>query len=144
MRDVRDIREFSLADIAEYDRKHFLFERNAFLEPWIRQQNAKGRVLVENGSIRGYGVIRSCRRGYKIGPLFANDERATEDIFLSLVHTTYGEHIYLDVPEVNPRALHLAESYKMQKVFETARMYTAGDPGLPLQNIFGITSFELG
>jgi hypothetical protein len=29
-------------------------------------------------------------------------------------------------------------------VFETARMYTGGDPGLPLERIYGITTFELG
>jgi hypothetical protein len=32
----------------------------------------------------------------------------------------------------------------MEKTFETARMYTKGDPGLPLRNIFGVTTFELG
>jgi hypothetical protein len=29
-------------------------------------------------------------------------------------------------------------------VFETARMYRNGDPGLPVERIFGITTFELG
>jgi hypothetical protein len=29
-------------------------------------------------------------------------------------------------------------------VFETARMYTAGAPALPLHRLFGITTFELG
>ena len=29
-------------------------------------------------------------------------------------------------------------------VFETARMYRGGQPQLPLDRVFGVTSFELG
>ena len=50
----------------------------------------------------------------------------------------------LDTPEANPAAVALAERYGMTPVFETARMYRGGDPGLPAARIFGITSFELG
>jgi hypothetical protein len=32
----------------------------------------------------------------------------------------------------------------MKPVFETSRMYLKEDPGLPLANIFGITSFRGG
>jgi hypothetical protein len=32
----------------------------------------------------------------------------------------------------------------MKPIFVCQRMYLRGDPGLPLDNIFGITSFEAG
>ncbi|MBP2132144.1 hypothetical protein J2128_000065 [Methanomicrobium sp. W14] len=32
----------------------------------------------------------------------------------------------------------------MSEVFVTARMYTKEVPKLPLKNIFGVTSFEMG
>ena len=51
---------------------------------------------------------------------------------------------YLDIPEVNPHAKELAEKYGLQKVFETARMYTKQTPSLPLDKIYGVTTFELG
>jgi hypothetical protein len=35
-------------------------------------------------------------------------------------------------------------AYAMSPVFETARMYKGAAPKLPLERIFGITSFELG
>jgi hypothetical protein len=50
----------------------------------------------------------------------------------------------LDIPEVNSEAKELVERYNMKKVFETARMYKGEDPQLPVQNIFGVTTFELG
>jgi len=36
------------------------------------------------------------------------------------------------------------ERHGMQKVFETARMYTGQPPAVPIGCIFGVTSFELG
>jgi hypothetical protein len=55
-----------------------------------------------------------------------------------------GSEVYLDIPEPNAEAIALAEMYGMQPAFETARMYRGRSPELPLGQIFGITSFELG
>jgi hypothetical protein len=55
-----------------------------------------------------------------------------------------GEPVFLDVPEVNAAAMGLAAKYQMTKVFETARMYKGLAPTLPLDKVFGVTTFELG
>jgi hypothetical protein len=141
---VIDIKDLELSQISEYDKKHFLFERDMFIVKWITQENAVGRAYTTNEEVKGYGVIRKCGIGYKIGPLFADTPEIAEVLFNSLIATTNDEPVYLDIPEVNPEALALVERYNMKKVFETARMYTKGDPGLPIRNIYGITTFELG
>jgi Acetyltransferase (GNAT) domain len=93
----------------------------------------------------GYGVIRRCRRGFKVGPLFANDEKIAETVLLELSsNVAMAEPIFLDVPEVNPAAIRLVEQYRMNKVFETARMYTDAPPAIELEGVFGVTTFELG
>jgi hypothetical protein len=38
----------------------------------------------------------------------------------------------------------MAKRYKMKMVFETARMYTGNFPDIPVERIFGVTTFELG
>jgi hypothetical protein len=38
----------------------------------------------------------------------------------------------------------LGERYGFRPVFETARMYRGPEPSLPLDRIYGITTFELG
>jgi len=45
---------------------------------------------------------------------------------------------------VNSEAVALAERHGMKVVFETARMYRGDRPALPLERVFGITTFELG
>ncbi len=98
-----------------------------------------------NGNLAGYGVIRKCRSGFKIGPLFADTPELAEALFLSLksgIEPT--ETFYLDTPEVNRAAVALAQRHNMKAVFETARMYTGENPDTPLNRLFGVTSFELG
>jgi len=54
------------------------------------------------------------------------------------------EELTLDVPEDNLKATCLAINVGLRPVFETARMYKGKAPNLNIQNIFGLTSFELG
>ena len=93
----------------------------------------------------GYGVIRACIRGYKIGPLFAGSEAVAEALFAALVGSVAaGSEISIDPPEANGAATAFAEQAGMAPVFETARMYKGAAPDLPIDRIFGLTTFELG
>ncbi|MCP3689451.1 MAG: GNAT family N-acetyltransferase, partial [Gammaproteobacteria bacterium] len=101
--------------------------------------------IMDGEQLAGYGVIRKCRQGYKIGPLFAETPELAESLFITLRNRVErAVAIYFDVPATNPAAISIAEKYKMQPVFETARMYTVSTPEIPIQKLFGVTSFELG
>jgi hypothetical protein len=45
---------------------------------------------------------------------------------------------------VNSEAVDLAKRHNMTVVFETARMYKGESPDLPINRLFGVTTFELG
>jgi len=126
------------------DRRCFPASRTAFLNCWIGQPDARVlAALDDERQLQGYGMIRPCRSGYKIGPLLAEDPEIASALFDSLTSGLEGP-IFLDVPEVNPAAVALAQKNGMTAVFETARMYTGEAPRLPFDKIFGVTSFELG
>ncbi|MGO9719128.1 MAG: GNAT family N-acetyltransferase, partial [Methylocella sp.] len=94
--------------------------------------------------LEGYGVLRACRRGFKIGPLFADDPHIAGTLFQGLASRVPGQPIFLDTPEANPAAIELAKRHGMEPVFETARMYTKGSPAERIDRCFGVTTFELG
>lgn len=131
--------------IESYDRPFFPAARTGFLNCWVHQPGSRALGRLRNGRLVGYGVRRSCRDGHKIGPLFADTEDDAEALFQALA-TGLGDHdpVFLDTPETNPAAIRLAERHGMTVVFETARMYTGPAPDLPLDRIFGVTTFELG
>ncbi len=127
-----------------YDREFFPAPRPTFLSRWIKPADGRALVAINDGRIAGFGVIRACLEGLKIGPLFAESESVAEEVLIALAATARGDTIYLDVPAPNAAAIRLAERHGMKPVFETARMYTGAAPDLPLSRLFGVTSFELG
>jgi hypothetical protein len=140
------IGEVRFADLLAYDAAHFPARREQFLRCWISQEGHYGLArLDEDGQVQGYGVRRACHTGYKIGPLFARDQETAGAILDGLVAGIPREPFYLDIPVPNTAAVALAKSRKMTPVFFTARLYTTCKPvPLPLHEIFGVTTFELG
>jgi len=131
--------------IQTYDRAFFPEDRDVFLKAWIAQPDSHSYGVMTDGHLRGYGVIRTCRVGHKIGPLYADDAETAEVLFQALASTTDpAAPVYLDVPEKNPAAVQMAEQYGMTPAFETARMYTSVEPEIPLNRLYGVTSFEIG
>jgi len=139
---VVPVRDDLLPTILAFDRAFFPADRSRFLRCWLRPDR-RALAFVENGSVEGYGVIRACRAGHKIGPLFAPNAGVAAALFSALASGAEPP-IILDVPEPNREAIALALAHGLAPSFETARMYRGPAPDLPLAQIFGIGTFELG
>ena len=126
-----------------YDRQCFPSARERFISTWIAQPDAVALATIDAGRVAGYGVVRRCRTGCKIGR-FSPTTRASPPGCFARWRRMFGEVIVLDVPETNPAAVALAERHGMTSVFETARMYTKDAPAMAIDRVFGVTSFELG
>jgi hypothetical protein len=133
-----------MAAIEADDATVFPAPRPAFLRAWTGAAGHVGCAVVRDGRPAGWGVIRPCRKGFKIGPLVADDRTTAEAVLSALLARVGGGEIFLDVPGVNRAAIALAQDFGLAPVFETARMYTGAIPPLRLERVFGVTSFELG
>jgi hypothetical protein len=136
--------EIAVAAVEACDATVFPAPRTAFLRAWINAPGHSGRALVRDGRLAGWGVIRPCRKGHKIGPLVADDRATAELVLSALLASVGGGEIFLDVPGINRDAVALAQDLGLAPVFETARMYTGAIPPLRLDRMFGVTTFELG
>jgi ribosomal protein S18 acetylase RimI-like enzyme len=142
---INSLSEVPIELLMAYDDRFFPVPRHVFLESWIRQPGVIALGALKGGELMGYGVARRCYIGYKIGPLFADHEKAAEGLLRALCgHVSEGVPVFLDVPQANSAAIDLAKRHHMHPVFETVRMYSGKEPGLPMEGIFGVTSFELG
>jgi len=143
--EIVQLSTLSFDEICAYDKPFFPDNRAKFLKRWIDQPRSTALGIMQNRALAGYGVMRVCRSGYKIGPLFADSAVVAERLFLALkAHAPENAPLFLDTPEVNPAAVDLAKRHNMTPVFETARMYMGKSPDLPLNRLFGVTTFELG
>lgn len=142
--DVFALSALPFEEVAAYDRLCFPAPRPTFLKGWIAQADALALGLRRGGKLSGYGVIRRCREGCKIGPLFADDAAAANALYARLARFAAGGPLFLDVPENNPAAMALVRERALTEVFGCARMYLGPKPALAQQRVFGVTTFELG
>lgn len=142
---VQPVGPYNLGSVLAYDSAHFPAVRQAFLTEWCKPVSSRlAAAWVENGIVRGYGVIRPAITGHKIGPLFADTPEIAAALLSQLVADAAAETIFIDIPEPNSAARELAQSLGLTPSFETARMYLGRAPNLPLGQVFGITTLELG
>lgn len=135
-------RPFELA--LDFDSTCFPVPRPAFLKTWLNLPGHRALGRVENDRLTGYGVIRPCREGHKIGPLFATDPATADRLFQGLRGAVDAGPVFLDIPQNNPAAVELGRRHGLEQVFETARMYLGGRPAWATERVYGLTSFELG
>ncbi len=139
-----DAREVSFDRLAAYDRRFFRAPRDAFLALWISSPGHVALAALRERELLGLGVIRPCRAGHKIGPLYAASPDIAAALANGLCAGVPGGVVVLDVPEMNKDAVKLAESMGLAPSFETARMYTGPTPEFERAGLYGITTFELG
>jgi GNAT superfamily N-acetyltransferase len=143
-KDLMAATELPFDDLVHYDRAIFQAPRNPFLKAFLAQDDQTSLAALKEGEIVGYGCIRRCRTGHKVGPLFAEDRRTAEKVLRGLIATVPGEPFFLDVPQPNAEGMVLVQDLRMTEVFRTGRIYTKIAPAVPLNKVFGVTSFELG
>lgn len=130
--------------INHFDYKCFGFNREQFLKKWLFGLQRFTFKFMDKNLLKGYVVIRKASVGYRIGPLFAETPAIAEELLKATLTVILDEPIYIDVPVTNADALEMLKAHHAKYVFECARMYYGSIPTIPVQKIFGITTFELG
>ena len=129
--------------IHAFDTRVFGRPRIRFLDRWLAAPGHRARVAERDGMLVGYGAARPCRRGTKVGPLFANDRAVADGLLRALCENMTPPHV-LDVPEPNALGTALAAEHDLAATFETARMVRGEAPLDDTTRTFGITTLEAG
>ncbi|GIH05580.1 N-acetyltransferase GCN5 [Rhizocola hellebori] len=141
--DLIDGRTLPFNLITGYDRRFFPAEREAFLACWLGLPGHTTLAAMRDGHLAGLGVLRPSHLGSRIGPLYAQSPDVAAALISALATPAAGP-IFIDVPDLNPAAVALAEQLNLKPEFETARMYTGPVPSIEASGLYGITSLELG
>lgn len=131
-------------EVIQYDSLHFPGPRERLMRCWMSQPGALSVAAVDDGSVVGLAVARQARVGMRIGPLFADRPPIAESLLVHILDSCAGMPVHLDVPECNSSAMSLAERHGMREIFGCAKMTLGTPPALPWDQIYGVTSFELG
>jgi len=141
---LADARDIAFDRLAAYDRRFFPEVRDAFLAPWISLPERASMVALGDGALQGFAVIRASRGSARIGPLYAASPEIAAALVCALAAKLAASTVAVDIPDINPPALRMAEQLGLSPAFETARMYTGPAPAIDRAGLFGVTSLELG
>ncbi len=133
-----------LPEVLALDKHCFGFDRSTFMKAWVLQTGGQSFQYKKEGKLLGFATIRKVVVGYKIGPLFAQTYAAATALYEACLTAAIGEKVYLDIPLSNPHAVALTTHYHTQAMFECGRMYHGAAPEIPIDQVYGITTFELG
>ncbi|WP_326698464.1 GNAT family N-acetyltransferase [Streptomyces sp. NBC_01754] len=141
---LTDARALPFVRLAAYDRRFFPAARDSFLAPWITAPGHTALAAVRDGGLAGFAVLRTCRGASRVGPLHADSPEVAAALVGALAAGAPEVPVAIDVPDVNPAAVRLAEQLGLTPSFDTARMYTGPVPEFDRAGVFGVTSLELG
>ena len=103
------ISQIPVDQVSRYDAALFPDDRRRFLRAWLSLPGSIGLGLMQSDALAGYGVIRPCRQGFKIGPLLADDAAVAERLLRALLAAVpSGAAVQFDTPAVNTQAIDLA------------------------------------
>lgn len=127
-----------LENICSLDRACFPAPREAFLRHWLAPPH-HSVMRVSDGQVDGYAVIRPCRDGAKIGPLFADSTETALEMLAGL-----SGDVQIDVPAYQTTWQGALVERGFTAGFTTRRMYRGAAPAMDLGRVFGVTSLEIG
>jgi GNAT superfamily N-acetyltransferase len=141
--------KFSIKDLVAYDNRIFSTPRAAFLTKWLTMPESHALTALDSqGNVIGYGVISRTvePNSYKIAPLLANSEIVTDQLYRSLCSFAgKGATVSIDIPKNSSYASGMVERFKLEKVFDTMRMYRGKEiPEIDKDKVGGFTSLEIG
>jgi GNAT superfamily N-acetyltransferase len=142
---VVELSSVPFEQLLAFDFAVFGSERERFLRLWIDRPAGHALACIHGGRLVGYGVLRPCHVGVKVGPLFADDQDFADELLTGLLAAAGPRtEVFIDMPAANPRAGDLRAGRAMEPTFETVRMYLNGRPPEHMQKVFGVTTFEFG
>lgn len=138
----------------EYDQRVFGHNRQPLLNNILGLPQTHAFVFTdENNEVRGYGVVRPCYRGYRFGPLYADNFESAKKIcehLLKEVKKIQGEQliqIIFDIPTANPFEVSFAEYFHLEHVpaADTLAMFKGKAPTeIHQEKCYGTLSLEVG
>lgn len=131
--------------VGQFEKAYFNVDRTGFIASLLKEPLTLGRVVMEAGEIKGYGLIRPSLWGWKIGPLVATSLEVAVKLVNSLAtNLPYSSKVYIDVPDGNREMAALLDRQCRGPLLSVARMYNGPAPEIDCKGLFSTASFDLG
>lgn len=146
---LKQLNSIPIDSIIEYDQSIFSVSRKKLLAKFIQNENIVGFASTDDsGIITGFGLIRPCIKGYRIGPLYADHIENAQKLFQTLLNHA-NSTVFIDAPSHNPHIEQFTNYFGLDRVSkeDTAAMFRGEIPDSLRTNNhknYAICSLEVG
>jgi len=134
--------------LCEYDELVFKHPREKFLTAMLLAPQTFAFVSFDKDrAVNGYGVVRPCIKGYRIGPLYAADFESAQTLCRLLLAKIPGEIVVLDTPIINKFGIAFAEYFGLEHIpaADTLAMFKGEQPeSKNTSDCYAVASLEIG
>ena len=137
--------------VLEYDKKVFSAGRESFIKNIIKLPQTKAFIYYDDQKISGYGILRPCQNGFRLGPLYADSLESAKSLAEALFNTIARseEPIFMDSPTANKFIQLFIEYFNLSHVsnYNTTFMFKGECPKYLIEHIdknYAVASLELG
>ena len=135
--------------ISQYNRNHDIANRELLFKKLLITPEANGLVFMDDNLIKGFGFIRRCIRGFRIGALIADTPDIAQSIITELLVLAQGESVFIDVPECNPYGIACMEAVHAIRAVEEDTIMMVKGTGYSryiaqYEHHYGLFSLEIG
>lgn len=91
--------------ISLYDQHHYFTSRQLLFTQILQKPETNGLVYMDDNIIKGFGIVRRCVRGYRIGTLIADTKEIAQSLIGGLLRFCNQESVLIDIPDCNPQGI---------------------------------------
>ncbi len=139
----------NLEKVAKYDQEIFSQLRFDLFKKALEFSDIQGFVVIEDTIIRGFCIIRPCQKGYRIGPVHADNINIAKKLIKECSKISRDEQVVLDMPSINALSEDVARFFSLEHDpdSDTIAMKKGKLPVKLARNwnkVFSVFSLEIG
>lgn len=94
-----------------YYQNHYVNNRDLLFNELLLKPETNGLVFMDDNVIKGFGFIRRCIRGFRIGALVADTPEIAQTLIAGLLVFAQSAPVFIDVPSSNPHGINCMNAF---------------------------------
>lgn len=100
-----------IPSVGQYYQNHYVTNRDLLFNELLLKPETHGLVFMDDNIIKGFGFIRRCVRGFRIGTLVADTPEIAKTLIAGLLVFAQSAPVFIDVPSSNPHDINCMNAF---------------------------------
>lgn len=100
-----------IPSVGRYYQNNYVTNRDLLFSELLLKPETNGLVFIDDNIIKGFGFIRRCVSGFRIGALVADTPEIAKTLITGLLVFAQSAPVFIDVPSSNPHGINCMNAF---------------------------------